>query len=745
LARGPHDVPDLSPEKAREIFQELQTHQVELEMQNEELRRAQEELIDARDQYADLYDFAPVGYISVSAKGLILEANLAVAAMLEVERGELIGKRLSAFVVDEDQNTLYLHRRHLLEPDCRQTCELRMRKRTGGRFWGRMVSVSAKSAQADGSIFRAALSDITQQKQVEQELTLSSRLLMVANRESSLPALLRQFVDEIQEFTGVAAVGVRLLADDGTIPYEAYNGFAPEFYESESPLSMDTDRCMCINVIAGDLDPTLPFCTEAGSFFSNATTELLATTPPDQKGPTRNACNEAGYESVALVPIRLGKKILGLVHVADPREGQVPCAIVAALERVAVQLGPAIQRLRAEEQLLKINEGLEQRVTERTAVSEQRADQLRALAMELTRAEHRERRRLARILHDHLQQLLVGARFRLESMRKQLDNGQCGTIITEIDGLLFDSLNVSRSLTIQLSPAILHDLGLAPALKWLGKETSAKHALEVEVEADTEAEPDDEDLRVLLFEAVRELLFNVVKHAGANVARVVMRRVGAGVQIDVSDDGAGFDSQETRAGGCSGTGLGLFSIRERLGLLGGRLEVESSVGQGTTVRLSAPMETPASLGSGSERDQAKEDEARQRSQASSGPKEGRRIIHVLLADDQPAVLDGLDALLTGEDDIQVVARAADGQTAVDLARVTRPDVVVMDVSMPGMDGVEATRRITTDLPSAQVIGLSMHKEEDVATKMLEAGATLYLSKDGHAQAFVAAIRAVAAK
>ena len=114
----------------------------------------------------------------------------------------------------------------------------------------------------------------------------------------------------------------------------------------------------------------------------------------------------------------------------------------------------------------------------------------------------------------------------------------------------------------------------------------------VDVEADPGVEPKSEDLRILLFEATRELLFNVVKHAHTGNARVTMSAGADGeVQIGVSDDGAGFNPAEPKIDRAMATGFGLFSIRERLELLGGRMHVDATPGRGTRVTISAPSST----------------------------------------------------------------------------------------------------------------------------------------------------------
>ena len=172
--QSPEQFEALSPEETRQILHELRVHQIELEMQNEELRRAQVELEVSRERYFDLYDLAPVGYFTISEQGLILEGNLTAAGLLGVARGALVKQRLSIFILPEDQDIYYLHRKQLFETGEPQTCELRMLKKDGTRFW---VNLAATKAQdADGApICRAVMSDITDRKLADDALQTASR------------------------------------------------------------------------------------------------------------------------------------------------------------------------------------------------------------------------------------------------------------------------------------------------------------------------------------------------------------------------------------------------------------------------------------------------------------------------------------------------------------------------------------------------------------------------------------------
>jgi signal transduction histidine kinase len=258
------------------------------------------------------------------------------------------------------------------------------------------------------------------------------------------------------------------------------------------------------------------------------------------------------------------------------------------------------QRRKAEEELRTSRDELEMRVQERTAELEQRARQLSLLASELTLAEEHERRRLAGILHDNLQQLLVAAKMKMEVLSYRTGPEQKPDIENVLD-LIHQSLKVSRSLTAELSPRLLQLGGLSAALKWLGRWMGEMYGLTVDLSVDPLLDPKREDYSVLLFQSVRELLLNVVKHAGVTSARVEMRKDEEGQhRITVSDHGVGFDSEAIWKNQNAGTGLGLFGIRERMTLMGGGFEVESRPGMGASFSLILPVSEDASSDSGQE-------------------------------------------------------------------------------------------------------------------------------------------------
>ncbi len=249
---------------------------------------------------------------------------------------------------------------------------------------------------------------------------------------------------------------------------------------------------------------------------------------------------------------------------------------------------------RRTEELEAMNEALQAEIAEHRrarAEVERHREQLRRLAAELALTEERERRAIAADLHDNLGQALAFVKMRLAQFAG--DAVFCGFELSlrEILGLVDEAIRYTRTLTGELSPAVLYELGLGPALESLGEQFAAKHGVRVRVTAAAGLPPLPQATQVMLFKSVRELLTNAVKHGRPGTVRIALDRDRDTLRIRVADDGSGFDparAEAAAAGAETGT-FGLFSIRERVTHLGGRFDVASSPGAGAIIVLGIPL------------------------------------------------------------------------------------------------------------------------------------------------------------
>jgi PAS domain S-box-containing protein len=366
---------------------------------------------------------------------------------------------------------------------------------------------------------------------------------------------------------------------------------------------------------------------------------------------------------------------------------------------------------------------------DRTAELEYRTTQLSQMAWDLTLAEHHAREQIAKTLHDGLQQLLVIVDLNLQQQLKQ--DSEAGAtpseLLSEAKHHLHEAMAAARSLNIELFPPVLQHSGLPAALTWLADWTRDKYKLDVRVVADPRADSLRKDVRTLVFESVRELLFNAVKHAKTD--RVTMElALDADDQlcVTVTDHGVGFEAARLDDRSSAGqVGWGLFSIRERLMLLGGSFKIDSTPGRGTRVCLVAPRgAAPNTAASAHQVSSAPIATA----SADDDHRASPDALRILIVDDHPATRKALRQLLHDRQQLLVVGDASNGLEAIAHAYALRPDVILMDVAMPHMDGVEATARIHAELPDIQILGLSMQAHGETVHPIERAGAADFFVK-----------------
>ena len=406
-------------------------------------------------------------------------------------------------------------------------------------------------------------------------------------------------------------------------------------------------------------------------------------------------------------------------------------ALEVANGRLARELS---ERKEIEEQLRQLTGNLEERVKERTQQLSNSYTRLRALATDLTVAEQTERRRLATELHDYLAQILVVTRMKVAQLMGQDHNPEARDTLQSVDQLLHQSLDYTRSLVSELTPQALYESGLGAAIQWLADQMRRQQVLNVETAIDASDLALPEADGVLLFHSIRELLFNILKHGKTNRAFVSMQHAQNVLSITVSDQGCGFDV--SRLSDDHSNRFGLLSIRERMTALGGRFDLQSAPGEGTVASLYLPVSVSSEhTNVGTKKNAVPLGVAPSQNPTSNlgssapGKTNGMAPVRILIVDDHHMVREGLCSILEQHEDLLVIGEASTGEEGLQLAGTLAPDVIIMDMQMPGWNGDETTRRVLEKHPEIIVIGLSIHTDPHISDSMLAAGAAGFLPKE----------------
>ncbi|MEO8617709.1 MAG: response regulator [Luteolibacter sp.] len=670
------------------LVHELQVHQMELELQNEELIAARAELEAHAEQFTEHYDFAPVGYLSVDVDGNIQQLNLLAARMLGKERTRLLGVRFQTFVKGSDEQVIQDFITQTFLDEMAVPCEVEFLPAGKSPITVRLTGALSPNGRA----CRMAATDITVRTQAETAMRLSEQQFRSIVEHSPTAMYLYQHRED-----GELIMIEANPAAEREIGIE-HRSLIGKTIEAAFPKLAGSDTLKIFKAVAkGDL--------RTQSFVMSYDDEQIT-----------------GHFEVHAFAIGPGILVVAFQNIKD--------------------------RVETEARLLKVHAELESRVLRRTAQLQGRTIQLRALAAELTMAEERERRRIASLIHDNLQQMLVAALMNLRILKSNPAAESELEDLSRIETILSDSIETTRSLTVEISPPVLHQCGLAAAFHWLHYWLLEKYGLDVAMNADEGMDPSP-NISVTLFHCVRELLFNTVKHSGVKAASVSMSQpVQKMLKIEVSDQGVGFDPDVVRAREGTAGGFGLFNIRERIELLGGRMESRSAPGCGSTFTLWVPMRAalPATerptLGGISEVQAQFEQATLPGIDLESPPAVGhlQGKVRLVVADDHSDFREGLVRMLQMESDFEVVGQAADGHEALHLAYQLNPDFIIMDINMPQMNGIEATTAIRKNLRAVKVLGLSTHTDEQHRISMIRAGAIDLLHKNCSPALLIATLR-----
>jgi len=556
---------DRPPADTQRLLHELQVHQIELEMQNDELRKARDEMEAGLEKYSELYDFAPVGYLTLDQEGAISETNLTAATLLGVPRASLVKQRLAFFVDPHDRPHFHSFILQVFGTKTRKECDVRLL--VNGK---RAVDVRLEAnLVASGQACRMAVLDITEEKQATNRVRVSElryRRLFEAAQDGILildPQTRRiteanPYIVQVLGYTREQLIGKELweigLLKDETASQVAFRELKRKGFIRYEDLPLETRGGQRREV----------------EFVSNLY---------DEGGETVIQCNIRDITDRRKADESLRAARLKLAQHSSLLEKTVT-ARTRELRATNQRLTLALESTRLSEEqnrvLLLESEGMQTK--------------LRLLTHQILTAQEEERKRISRELHDDVVQTLVGINVEMSGLTKgdfpNVKHLQARIVRTQ--RLVASAVDSVHRFARELRPSVLDDLGLIPALLAYCKSLAERKKLKIHLTASRGVEKLDIDRRTVLFRVAQEALTNVALHARASGVEITISKLPGGVRMEITDNGKSFSVQTTLRSKTNQR-LGLVGMRERLEMIGGKLTIESAPGQGTTVRAEIPF------------------------------------------------------------------------------------------------------------------------------------------------------------
>ncbi|NVN92678.1 MAG: PAS domain S-box protein [Desulfuromonadales bacterium] len=639
-------------EEQLRLLHELQVHKIELEMQNAELHLAIDEWNKTErllGKFTDLYDFAPVGYLVLTRKGEIISLNFTCANFIGIERSELVHRQFHTLFSENDFPLINTFLDSVFESPDKKSCEASLLKKGDLPLFVRMEATTTET----GNECRLVLIDITKRKQAEELLknsedqyrTILHTLLdgfwvvdmqgrfidvnesycnLIGYNRNELRGMSIQNVEAIEDKNEIEN-HIQQIISQGSHRFESQhrckNGHIVDLEICVSKIP-NTDRlCASLrditnrnrteqalksvsnytrSLIEASLDPLVAISTDGritdvneasvevtgvpkeqliGSDYS-----LYFTEPENVKKGIRQALSEGALRDYPLtirhVSGRLTDVLCNASYYKDER-GNTQGLFAAARDVTEFK--------KAQELLKKAHEELESRVAERTASLALANEQMKKTSFALVRAEEHERERIARELHDQVGQSLLLAKMKLDALADRLAADPLCSLAEEVSTLIESTIHDIRSLTFRTRPPILDTSGIVTALEWLCSSISSDYHLQVDFSSDCQPKPLSVELRYSLYQAVRELLLNVVKHAKVERAQLSIECDPHTFIVHVIDQGVGFDHPDALMKHITRGSYGLYNVQQRIEQMGGRFAIESTPGRGTSVTLMVPF------------------------------------------------------------------------------------------------------------------------------------------------------------
>lgn len=548
---------------------------------------------------------SPSSVVIIEADGVIEYVNSRFLTLTGYTPGEVIGQNARMLLSQGTESGVRAELWRVISSGSAWQGELRCSKKNDHPYW---VSIAIYPIIDNGTTthYVTVSEDITVRKVAEQERDSTIEFLRIVNASTSLQDMVSAAMIFFKEKSRCGAVGVRL-RDGEDYPYFVAQGFPTDFVQAENSLCgkdaagelcRDGDgapllACMCGNVICGRFDPAQPFFTADGSFWTNSTTELLVSACQlDPQAPTRNRCNSQGYESMALIPLRVGQQRLGLLQFNDRRRGVFSPEDISQWERMAGHLAIALVKFRSEESLKKMNEELDGRVRERTRLLEAALREQESFSYSVShdlRAPLRHINSYLAVLSEDFGDLLPQEAHRFLN-RSRDASGRMGKLIDD----LLELSRVGRAAVVKKS-VNLSELA-AHACDSLCESYPGRR-VECVVSDGLSARGD----RLLLAQMIGNLVGNAWKYSAGNpAARIEFGKlVDAGQDVFyIRDNGVGFDMaysdklfgafQRLHGPEYEGTGIGLATVKRIIDRHCGKIWAESVIDRGATFYFTLP-------------------------------------------------------------------------------------------------------------------------------------------------------------
>ncbi|MGE3978907.1 MAG: PAS domain-containing protein [Nitrospira sp.] len=648
LAKSSHKKSPLSLHDLRKLVHDIEVKQIELEMQNEELHRSQVELQTAHDRYAELYDFAPAGYLTMNRRGIIQEANLRASLLLGIPRRDLMRQPLMRFVVPSEQRTLAQHCNHVFLTSARQSCDLRIRSSVGPPLIFHLESQACSDGTGALNSCRTVLFDITAQRLNEAEhdrLTTRWRLLLDSTQEGIYGIDLEGRLIFINK-AGARMVGstpeellgkpkhelmfhlpgvTPFFNQDGllhkvfrtgqvrsgeTCTFRRADGTAISISYSASPL-IEAGAITGIVVVFTDVSDSkqregelIKSQEQFASFMNNLpgfawikdeAGRYLYVNPHFQDTLRLDLTARIGVTDREIFPsetaeqfIENDRLVMSTHHVLHTVE------TFRLNDRPYHGLATKFPILNKETGEVKLG-GISIDITDRKRAEEQLQETLariRMLSQRLDVVREEERTHIARELHDELGIRLTCLKMDLARLRTLLTgslvSGERREMIEEKIAMMTaqsdQTIVAVQRLVTELRPGILDDLGLVAAIDWQCRDFEQRSGISCTCESVQDEIVLDPRYATAAFRICQEALTNVLRHAHATFVRVLLKQVNDGLMLEVQDDGRGILAEKLT----DAASLGLLGMRERASNLGGVLEITGYPGKGTTVTLYLP-------------------------------------------------------------------------------------------------------------------------------------------------------------